>query len=194
LLGLDSADTLLVITTDHGNSNPGVNGTGKNYTASPGLFAHLKEARASFGEMFKRMGKEPSPEKVQAVLREATGYEAPAEKAAALLPFLGRKGKTLYDLMNSPHGQLGQLMANHWAVGWTGDSHTADYVQVLAVGPGAEQFRGFIQNTDVFHHYLAFAGIDFRNPAVPLTTSLPPRTGVAEEIAGHWLAGEESVV
>ena len=71
-------------------------------------------------------------------------------------------------LLNSVVAQLGQVMGNHWGIGWTANMHTADYVPLTAVGPGAERFTGFIQNTDVFHHYLAFAGIDFKNPTMPL--------------------------
>lgn len=179
-------DTLLVVTTDHGNSNPGVNGTGKNYTDSPRHFANLKEAKASFDEMLKRMGKEPTPAKVQEVIREATGYQVPADKAAMFVQVLARKSKAMYDLMNSVPSQLGQLMANHWAIGWTGNSHTADFVQLLAIGPGAERFRGFIQNTDVFHHYLAFAGIDFRNPELPLMSGVQGVGGAGEDIEAYW--------
>lgn len=183
-------DTLLVITTDHGNGNPGLNGTGKNYSESPALFAHLKDAQASFDEMLKRMGKQPSPKQVRDVIQEATGYLAPEEKAAQLVQVMGKKGSAMYDLMNSVPGQLGQLMANHWAVGWTSNSHTADYVQILAFGPGAERFRGFIQNTDVFRHYLVFAGIDFRNPELPLTAGIQPSRGAVEHVEEYWRGGQ----
>ena len=39
---------------------------------------------------------------------------------------------------------------------------------VLALGPGAERFRGVIDNTDVFRAYTDLTGIDHRNPSAPL--------------------------
>lgn len=161
-------ETLIIITTDHGNGNPGLNGSGAGYSGSPILFAHLKEATASFSVMLDRMGKTPTTEEVRKVITEATGYKVPASKAEALAPFFEKKGDPLYGLLNSVVAQLGQVMGNHWGIGWTANMHTADYVPLTAIGPGAEKFAGFIQNTDVFHHYLAFAGIDFKNPTMPL--------------------------
>ena len=79
---------------------------------------------------------------------------------------------------------LGQLMANYWGIGFTGNAHTADYVPVIALGPGSDRFRGFIQNTEVFYNYLAFANIDFRNPDEPLITAGPDAHQV-EDIASY---------
>ena len=179
-------DTLLVITTDHGNSNLGLNGTGTDYGGSSPLFANLKKIKCSFVELGKQLGKKENPAEIQAIIREATGYDVPLEKAAAYAPFLVKKGRTLYDTMNTPVLQLGQLLANHTAVGWTSGSHTADYVPLVSVGPGSERFQGFIQNTDVFHHYLALAKIDFRNPEVPLLAECGPSAAEVEQAEAYW--------
>jgi alkaline phosphatase len=161
-------ETLLIITTDHGNGNPGLNGSGAGYSQSPVLFAHLKEATASFSVMLDQMGKTPTVEQIRKVITEATGYKIPVSQAEQLAPYFEKKGDPLYGLLNSVVAQLGQAMGNHWGIGWTSNMHTADYVLLTALGPGSEKFAGFIQNTDVFHHYLAFAGIDFKNPTMPL--------------------------
>jgi alkaline phosphatase len=179
-------ETLIVITTDHGNGNPGLNGTGGNYVASTPLFGNIKDATASFSVMLGRMGKTPTIAQIQQIVRESTGYQASKQRAEMLAPFLNKKGKALYGLMNSPVGQLGQLMANHWAVGWAGSAHTSDYVPLTAIGPGAEKFRGFIDNTDIFHNYIALAGVDFKNPTVPLSAKASKRIGSPENIEEYW--------
>ena len=170
-------DTLLVITTDHGNGNPGLNGTGLAYGLSSPLFANLKKVKRSFAEILKRFGAGENPgdftaikssEEIKAIVLEATGYEMSMGQANFFRPFLEQKGQCLYGTMNSVVAQLGQLVGNHVGIGWTSNAHTSDYVPLLALGPGAERFRGFIQNTDVFKHYLALANIDFKNPEVPL--------------------------
>ncbi|MEW6306570.1 MAG: alkaline phosphatase [Verrucomicrobiota bacterium] len=181
-------DTLLVITTDHGNGNPGLSGIGKNYVASPLLFANLKEAKASHTVMLKQLGQAPTVAKVQAVLKELTGYAAPADKVEMFLPYLEKKGKPMFSLHSDPNAQLGLMLANHLGVSFISASHTSDFVPITALGPGAEKFGGFIKNTDVFYDYLGFAGIDFRNPEMPLQTSLPANgEAVAAAEQPHWL-------
>lgn len=183
-------DTLIVITTDHTTGNPGLSGIGSNYGFSSALFTNVQRVKRSFSEILKRLGVpeptpgspadpkaappviEQDPKVIADVIREATEFQFSAEKAAALAPFLVKKGKAQFTLMNSAVGQLGQLMANHLGIGWTGTAHCSDFVPLAATGPGAERFRGFILNTDVFRHYTQLAGIDFQNPSVPIKEDL----------------------
>lgn len=177
-------DTLLVLTTDHGTANPGLNSSGGSGDASKRpAFHRLLQARASFAEMGRRLGGEPTPGRIQQVVREATGYAVPDRKAAFLASFFAKKGWALYDAMNSVTVQMGQLLGNYYGVGWTSGEHTADYVPLLALGPGAARFRGFLQNTDVFHHYTALAGINFRNPEAPLMVESRPTATEVETLA-----------
>lgn len=181
-------DTLIVVTTDHGNGNPGLNGTGGNYVASTPLFGNIKDATASFSVMLGRLGATPTVAQIQQIIQESTGYQPSKAKAEMLAPFLDKKGDALYGMMGSPTAQLGQLMANHWAVGWAGGAHTSDYVPLTAIGPGADRFRGFIDNTDVFHNYMALAGIDFKNPTLPLSAKASKRNESPENIREYWTA------
>jgi hypothetical protein len=61
-----------------------------------------------------------------------------------------------------------------------GTAHTADFIPLLAYGPGAERFEGFLQNTDLFANYLDLARIRFRNPQVPLLAESAPSATDAE--------------
>ena len=195
-------DTLIVVTTDHGTSNLGLNGTGSGYENSPRCFARLAEAQKSFPELLrdlkKASGLDPdkettdaatleslgqlAPARISEVVQEATGYAVPQKKAEAFVRFLEGRDRPLYDGMNSLATQFGQLLANHFGIGWTGNAHTADYVPLVAAGPGAERFRGLIQNTDVFANYLALAGIRFKNPTWPLLAESGPTAAEVE----HW--------
>ncbi|HET6408447.1 MAG TPA: alkaline phosphatase [Chthoniobacteraceae bacterium] len=212
-------DTLIVITSDHGNSNLGINGMGGGYRQTPLRFKALAEIKASYPEILKRIQKvgekikvpslgtdpedkldipdpmakvvppgdedkdeEPKvnsgvqmasalqidPKAIADIIGEATGYQMSARRAGLFAKVLGGEYQALYVQMNSVVSQLGQLMANRVGVGWTGNTHTADYVQLLAIGPGSERFTGLLQNTDIFSHYTKLAGIDFQNPSVPL--------------------------
>lgn len=179
-------DTLIVITTDHGNGNLGLNGMGDDYEQSSKLFANLTRVKASFSQLTGKLEKAKSAAEVQTIIGELTGYKVKSEEAELFLTFIEKKGKTLYSSMNSITAQLGQLMGDYLGIGWTSGAHTADYVPVMALGPGAERFRGFIQNTDVFHHYLGLAKIDFRNPSIPLVAQGPAARGTENSSEYAW--------
>jgi alkaline phosphatase len=127
------------------------------------------------------LGEDHTPGRIQRVVQAATGYKVPDAKAVFLASFFAKKGWALYDAMNSATVQLGQLLGNYYGVGWTSGEHTADFVPLLALGPGAARFRGFLQNTDIFHHYMALAGIDYRNPEVPLLVESGPAAAEVED-------------
>ncbi|WP_127347839.1 alkaline phosphatase [Pseudidiomarina mangrovi] len=49
-----------------------------------------------------------------------------------------------------PHGKvLVEIISAHTRTGWTTTGHTAVDVPVLAIGPGAEKFRGYQDNTEI---------------------------------------------
>jgi len=209
-------DTLIVITSDHGNGNPGVNASGTRYAQSSTMFRRVAEVKASFVEIMRQLRQRPPsaaalvaedqkpgstsdaesarkeyvpgvPE-IQGIIQQATGYKVPERRARLFREFLAKQGATVYDLMNSEMVQLGQLLANHIAVGWAGGAHTADYVPVTALGPGAERFAGFLQNTDVFRHYTQMAGIDFRNPEEPLISAVGRESSETENVREYVIA------
>jgi len=176
-------DTLVVVTTDHGTANPGLNGTGTAYKETPALFAHTLRVTRSFEHLEADLKKASTVAELSRLLREATGYKVPEAKAAQFLAWADKRTAPLYDGMDSLSAQLGQLLANYLGVGWTGSAHTADFVPLLARGPGATRFHGYLQNTDVFRHYLALADIDFRNPEVPLLAESRPGAAEVEALA-----------
>lgn len=177
-------ETLVVVTTDHGTANPGLNGAGSAYGESPKLFANVLKATRSFEAMEGDLKKPGTAQGIQKVLLAGTGYRVPEAKAVLMARFFEKKGETMYNEMNSASVQLGQLMANHLGVGFTGSAHTADYVPLLAVGPGSPRFQGFLQNVEIFRNYLALANIDFRNPEAALLAECGP-SAAAVEFASH---------
>lgn len=208
-----SPNTLVVITTDHGNGNMGVNGSGRAYGQSSHLFKNVAGIKASFGEILRNLRNKasersvaasdasntrktpvvpsrtvPTIQEIQEVLEATTGYKPSERRAGWFLAYLEKKGTCVYEAMNSDVIQLGQLLANHIGIGWTGSAHTSDYVELTAVGPGAEQFQGFIQNVDVFRNYTRLAGIDFKNREEPLMADSGAEAGEVENLAEYALA------
>ncbi len=180
--------TLVVLTTDHGTGNPGLNGMGSDYKDSPKLFRHLSDHKASFSTILGKLKKASSITESGRVLAEYTGYKADERKLLRFLPFLSGKGSPLFDGLKSETSGLGQLLANHTGVSFTSGQHTSDYVSLLAFGPGSDRFRGLIRNTDVFETYTDLAGIDFRNPEEPLLAEAASIQGLStrEENVGEY--------
>ncbi len=159
-------ETLVIITTDHGNANLGLNGMGTTYRDTNKVYENLLKFNASFETL------EPNLKKVAENNGEVhdlikTHFEITLNKEEAEAIALAAKGN-LPPIWNRQHrnlkGLLGQVMANYCGVGWTGMSHTADYVVVSAIGPGQEKFSGLIKNTEVFAHMTEFMGVTVKNP------------------------------
>jgi len=228
-------DTLVVITSDHGNSNPGLNGMGHSYTESSQRFAALANVKVSLQTVLQRLrkgGKELQipmfeldhedllgdaaaaankkamtgvkikdpkltkaaelthalkiePRTVRDIIEEATGYRMSIRRATMLSRSLKGENFSTYDQMAPSITQIGLALANYIGIGWTGNTHTADYVPILAIGPGSERFSGFLQNTEIFKHYTQLAGIDFENPTVPLIADATPYTSDIEDITRY---------
>ncbi len=163
-------DTLVVITTDHGNSNPGLNGTGGNYRSTNECFARVAAATASTEELLRRgqaalHGAKGGVDAVSELIRDALGVELSRGEAEYLTRALaGDAGGEIFKQHAKPAGALGRVLGNHNGIGWTGTSHTADWAPILAVGPAKSRFAGILANTVAFEHMIELMGVRHVNP------------------------------
>lgn len=180
-------ETLIVITSDHGNSNPGMNGMGGEYGGTDRCFARLADAKRSFELLTPLLGSKAeysmaqentSPaamaaaSRIREVVEDSLGLVLTDAQADSVRRSLaGGKGVSLNNQHDKPAGVLGQVAGNHTGVQWTGTQHTSDYTLVTALGPGSERFSGMVRNTDCFNHMTAFMGSNFRNPEMDLETA-----------------------
>jgi alkaline phosphatase len=154
-------DILVVVTSDHGNSNPGLNGMGMGYSESTQRFQRITRFKASHERIFADWNKLKGGDVPQlaGLVESALGLTLREEEAAALHQILiGRDVEEWNHLLEKPEGLLGQFAGNHTAIGWTGTTHTADNTLVSATGPQAARFSGILRNTDVFTHFVEVLG------------------------------------
>lgn len=176
-------ETLVVMTSDHGNSNPGLVGMGKEYTESARCFDRLARINSSFYAVSPRLGGEaeysmqqpagkvtgavPTVERVQELARYHFGFEfTPDEVDVLRKAGSGTRKLCVNKQLDAMAGLMGQVIGNHTGIGWTGSTHTSDYTLVTALGPGAERFGGFIRNTEVFPNLTDLMDIKFKNPSM----------------------------
>jgi alkaline phosphatase len=141
-------DTLVVVTTDHGNSNPGLTGVGQNDTA----LARLDGFRVSTERLAAGLGSTASLEELRKRLVAATGLPLTDDELAPLHAALAGHGNAPYRPDRAFAPTLASVLENHTAIGWTGVDHTADFVLFSAIGPGAAGFPTLIRNDAVHSH------------------------------------------
>ena len=176
-------ETLIVVTADHGCGGPSLNGMGSGYGDTPKLLLKAQKARGSFEALTGGLRKCERAPQVQDYIEKNYEIKLTAEQANWLL--LARDGRhsEIYGPLAGYSNQLGQTLANHFGISWGSSNHSADFVVLTAKGPGAERFKGLIRNTDIFDHYMDFAGLRFRNK------QWTGETAQAEPVSmtPHWL-------
>lgn len=183
-------DTLLVITSDHGNSNPGLNGMGEEYRDSEKCLERITRAKGSYVAIQDLLRKEgtPSPDRAREAIREVTGIEITREEAEAVASVAGGKPAPV---LNRAHaslvGVLGEILSNYNGVAWIGTQHTGDWTLVTALGAGKEMFAGIQPHKEAFHRLLKLTGISFRNPEMTIEQAKRYLARTPRVRTVHWV-------
>jgi alkaline phosphatase len=154
-------DILVVVTSDHGNANPGLNGMGAAYGRSTAAFETITRARTSHEALFAAWTarRERDPARLATLVSGGLGVTLQADEAAALAAsFAAGPVREWNHLLAKPEGLLGQFCGNHTGIGWVGTTHTSDPTLISAVGPQAQRFSGMVVNSDVFGHLVEVLG------------------------------------
>lgn len=154
-------DILVVVTSDHGNSNPGLNGMGDGYKESNQHFQNIARFKASHERVFGEWNAKPNGDAgtISALVTEHLGFDLKKSEAEALIAILHKENVVEWNhQLEKPEGLLGQFAGNHTGIGWTGTTHTSDPTLLSAIGPQSSRFSGIIRNSDVFGHLMELLG------------------------------------
>jgi alkaline phosphatase len=176
-------DTLVVLCSDHGNSNPGLNAVPH---AAENL-VRLSRATNSYATLASRLKKAPATGSVKKAMQDVYGIQVSDKEAAAIGAIArGEKGVAFNKEYDTLNGVLGQTLCNHFGLGWVGKGHTSDHTVSTATGPGAAEFSGLIRNTEVFEILTGFMGSSFRNPAMDESEFRQTMTAQRWVEQPHW--------
>jgi alkaline phosphatase len=143
-------ETLVIITTDHGNANPGLfSGAMKEKN-----FDYMHHFKHSNDWVLNGINRNSSASQIIERLEEAQGYAIKKAEAESLLKHyttLNEEG--LYNPKKLPFKELGQIQTAYTSIGWAGMDHSADYVELAMMGPGSEMLKPFVKNTDL-HNFM----------------------------------------
>lgn len=148
-------DILVVVTSDHGNSNPGLNGMGNGYAESTQRFSRITGLKASHERLFAEWAKVENGNGGQLIelIRRHLDFTLKPNESSALLDLFEKHPVIEWnEQLSKPEGLLGQFAGNHTGIGWTGTTHTSDPTLISALGPQSDRFTGMVRNSDVFGH------------------------------------------
>ena len=148
-------DTLVIITTDHGNANPALmygSDTNEQFDLIH-TFKHSNEW------ILSELNEQSSVDQIRERIEFATGIGIDAKYAQILKSSLTGTYEAIYTRMSNAPEVLGAILSNYTKVGFIGDGHTSDYVELAMVGAGSEELPAFMKNTDLHTYMLQVAGV-----------------------------------
>lgn len=153
-------NTLVIITTDHGNANPGVI-YGKHANAN---FDSIQKYTHTNEWLLNAIKPNSTVAQVREIIDFANGGTITEEDAKTVLSYydgLHKEEGGLYNYKKLPFKAFAEMQEKNNSVGWISMDHSADYVELAMFGPGSENLKPFIKNTDL--HYLMLQAAEVEN-------------------------------
>jgi len=151
-------DTLVLVTGDHetGGFSPTYAlkdlsslSSSNRFYAGDEQFRMLERITMSFGKVREQLGRKPSGDALDALLaRHFPGFRLDPDLRELLIGQKALERNFTY-LVQNP---LGRMVSRQTGFYWGNSGHTPEPVAVGAIGPGAELFRGYQDNTDFGKH------------------------------------------
>lgn len=152
----DNKDTLLIVTTDHGNSNPGLFSGGKVNDN----FDRLLKVKHSSDWILMGINNTFTSAQVIERIEAAHGFAIKDEQAKDILRHYTKlDGEGIYNSYKLPFRDMGLLEQGYFNIGFGSMDHSGDYVELTAFGPGSELITPFIRNYEMHNIMLKAAGV-----------------------------------
>ncbi len=151
-------ETLVIITTDHGNANPGLI-YGENANK---MFDSVQKYTQTNEWILNGIIKSNTPKQVIDRVEAACKCVISESEAAELLKAYENLSEVgIYNPRKLPFRKLADIQTKQNAVGWISMDHSGDYVELAMFGPGKELLPGFIKNTDLHTIMLNATGLKY---------------------------------
>ncbi|MGP1500453.1 alkaline phosphatase [Bergeyella cardium] len=151
-------ETLVIITTDHGNANPGtIYGSGANKG-----FDSIADFKYTNEFLLNEIKPDYTPNQVKEWVREVNGFALTDDEAKHIIGFYNglEKEDGLYNYKKLPFKFFADIQKKYDSVGWISMDHSGDYVELAVYGPGMELLKPFVKNTDLHYLMLNAAGVE----------------------------------
>jgi len=142
----ENPDTLVVVTSDHETGGLGL--------STGGYTMDLEMVRKYQKTTDWVVANSKNTEELKSNVKEYYGFDL-SEEEVAYLEAAGNKIRALAEITSA-----------RASLGWTTHDHSGALVPVLAFGPGAEKFVGFMDNTDLPRKIASLVGVELSYPLV----------------------------
>lgn len=151
-------ETLVIITTDHGNANPGVI---YGHEANDN-FDSIQNYKHSNEWILNGFNNSTTLSQVKERIEFANNFALTDDEAQLILQYYDKleQEEGLYNPRHLPFRVLAEIQQKHNSVGWISMNHSADYVELAMYGPGSELLKPFVKNTDLHYLMLEAAQVD----------------------------------
>jgi alkaline phosphatase len=148
-------DTLVVITTDHGNASAAL----IKSTKVDEKFDKVQKFKYTNEWVLNGIRKTDTPQQVIDRMFEAQGFAITKDEATELLTHYSElDNEGIYNAYKLPFKRLGQIQQTYTSVGWSGMDHSGEFVELGMFGPGSEKLPPFVKNTDLHNFMLKVTG------------------------------------
>ena len=151
--------TLLIVTADHETGGMALIGNSKKSEGYVGMnLEAIQKAKASFEWMAAKWGRNPTPERIREVVRQALEIDLTDNEARTVADDTIRKLDP-YNFSSDYVHSLGFVLRPYLRVGWGSQTHTASPLFLFGSGPGSERIGGLMHNTEIFTVMKAALGL-----------------------------------
>jgi alkaline phosphatase len=153
-------ETLVIITTDHGNANPGII-YGKDANKN---FDSIQKYTNTNEWLLNEIKPGYTVAKVNELIAAVNGAAVSEEDAKTILSYydtLKKEDGGLYNYKNVPFKAYSEIQKKTNSVGWISMDHSGDFVELSMFGPGSELLKPFVKNIDL--HYLMLQATEVEN-------------------------------
>lgn len=152
-------ETLVIITTDHGNANPGtIYGKYANDN-----FDSIQNYKQTNEWILNKISATTSISEIREIIKYANGHTITEDEAKIVTSHYNNlyKEDGLYNYKKLPFKTFSEIQQKRNSVGWISMDHSSDYVELAMFGPGSELLKPFVKNTDL--HYLMLQAAEVEN-------------------------------
>ena len=151
-------ETLVIITTDHGNANPGLI-KGKYVDQN---FSNLQHFTHTNDWLLREIKKKANSfSSIREMIASVNGDQTiTEEEAKVLFNYYQKNNGGLYNTGNLPYGPLSEMQKKYTSIGWISMDHSGDYVELAAYGPGSDRLNPFVKNYELHNFMLEVAEVE----------------------------------
>jgi len=150
-------NTLVVITSDHGNANPGLYYGDK----SDMNFEKLFSFKVTNEWILMNTKRDETTNQLIEKVQSYQNYTMNQEEAKFILEkYADQKDTGVYNAYKLPFEKYAEFQSEHTSIAFGGNEHSADFTELAMYGPGSEKLTPFIKNTDLHYFMLQVAEVE----------------------------------